>query len=59
MLCDKKFPFRLKGKFYRVSIKPTLLYGLELWFVKKIHETKIVSSRDANVEVNVQKHNDG
>ena len=25
--CDKKFPRRLKGKFYRVAIRPVLLYG--------------------------------
>ena len=41
VLCDKKFSIRLKGKFYRVAIRPTLLYGTECWPVKKIHEQKM------------------
>ena len=41
MLRDNKFPIKLKGKFYRVAIRPTLLYGTEYWLVKKIHEQKI------------------
>ena len=41
VLCDKKFPTKLKGNFYKVSIRPALLYGSELWLVKKIHEQKM------------------
>ena len=29
LLCDKKFPIRLKGKFYRVAIRLALLYGIK------------------------------
>ena len=29
VLCDKKFPLRLKGKFYRTVIRPAMLYGSE------------------------------
>lgn len=41
MLCDRKFPNKLKGKFYRVAIRPALLYGTECWLVKKILEHKM------------------
>ena len=29
VLCDRKFPLRLKGKFYRTAIRPAMLYGSE------------------------------
>ncbi|PVH33351.1 hypothetical protein PAHAL_9G633500 [Panicum hallii] len=29
ILCDKKVPQRLKGKFYRTAIRPAMLYGAE------------------------------
>ena len=38
VLCDKKFPRRLKGKIYRIAIRPALLYGIECWPVKKVFE---------------------
>ena len=41
VLCDKKFPSKLKGKFYRTAIKLALLYGTECWPVKKIFEHKM------------------
>ena len=41
MLCDRKFPVRLEGKFYRVAIKLALLIGIERWSVKKSHEQKM------------------
>ncbi|GKE58927.1 hypothetical protein Tco_1498112, partial [Tanacetum coccineum] len=36
ILCDKKVPLKLKGKFYRVAIRPTMLYGLECWLLTKV-----------------------
>ena len=41
VLCDRKFPSKLKGKFYRAAIRPALLYGTECWPVKKIFEHKM------------------
>ncbi|XP_057535470.1 uncharacterized protein LOC130813645 [Amaranthus tricolor] len=41
VLCDKKFPSKLKGKFYRVAIRPALLYGSECWSIKKNFEHKM------------------
>ena len=40
-LCDKKVPLKLKGKFYRVTMRPALLYGSECWPIKKDHERKM------------------
>ncbi|GKG40073.1 hypothetical protein Tco_0466850 [Tanacetum coccineum] len=35
VLCDRKVPLKLKGKFYRVAIRPALLYGSECWPITK------------------------
>ncbi|PVH47796.1 hypothetical protein PAHAL_4G154400 [Panicum hallii] len=37
VLCDKKVPQRLKGKFYRTAIRPVMLYGAECWPTKRRH----------------------
>ncbi|KAF3625587.1 putative vacuolar protein sorting-associated protein 54-like isoform X3 [Capsicum annuum] len=41
VLCDKKVSPKLKGKFYRVVVRPTLLYGAECWPVKNSHIKKL------------------
>ncbi|KAG5613703.1 hypothetical protein H5410_013527, partial [Solanum commersonii] len=41
VFCDKKIPPRLKGKFYRVVVRPTLLYGTECWPLKNAHVQKM------------------
>ena len=41
MLCDKKFPSKLKGKFYCVAIRSALLFGTECWPVKKVFEYRM------------------
>ncbi|GKB67127.1 ataxia telangiectasia mutated family protein, partial [Tanacetum coccineum] len=35
VLCDRNVPLKLKGKFYRVAIRPTMLYGSECWPIMK------------------------
>uniref|UniRef100_A0A1U7W568 Uncharacterized protein LOC104225110 n=1 Tax=Nicotiana sylvestris TaxID=4096 RepID=A0A1U7W568_NICSY len=37
VLCDKNVPLKLKGKLYKVVVRPTMLYGAECWPVKKSH----------------------
>ena len=59
MLCDRKFPSRLKGKFYRVAIRPSMLYVTECWPLKKIFEHKDESYKNTYAEVDVRSHNDG
>ncbi|KAG5583946.1 hypothetical protein H5410_044380 [Solanum commersonii] len=41
VLCDKKIPSRLKDKFYRVVVRPALLYGAECWSAKNAHVQKM------------------
>ncbi|KAL6508390.1 hypothetical protein OROHE_021932 [Orobanche hederae] len=41
VLCDKKVPLKLKGKFYRSAIRPAMLYGSECWAMKKSLEIKL------------------
>ncbi|KAK9053899.1 hypothetical protein SSX86_024974 [Deinandra increscens subsp. villosa] len=41
VLCDKRFPVKLKGKFYKVAVRPAMLYGSECWAIKKAHVRKL------------------
>nr|XP_016502814.1 PREDICTED: uncharacterized protein LOC107820961 [Nicotiana tabacum] len=41
VLCDKKVPPELKGKFYRAMVRPAMLYGAECWPVKNSHIQKM------------------
>ncbi|KAF3612697.1 hypothetical protein FXO38_36678 [Capsicum annuum] len=41
VLCDKKVSVKLKGKFYRVTVWPTMLHGAECWKVKNFHIQRI------------------
>ncbi|KAL6498241.1 hypothetical protein OROGR_028638 [Orobanche gracilis] len=41
VLCDKKVPLKLNGKFYRAVVRPAMLYGSECWAMKKSLESKL------------------
>ncbi|XP_059281238.1 uncharacterized protein LOC132034923 [Lycium ferocissimum] len=41
VLCYKKVPPILKGKFYKAVVRPTMLYETECWPVKKAHVQKM------------------
>uniref|UniRef100_A0A1S3ZRK0 Reverse transcriptase domain-containing protein n=1 Tax=Nicotiana tabacum TaxID=4097 RepID=A0A1S3ZRK0_TOBAC len=41
VLYDRNVPLRLKGKFYRVVVRPAMLYGAECWPVKNSHVQKM------------------
>jgi hypothetical protein len=36
-ICDKRVPHKLKGKFYRTSIRHAMLYVAERWPTKRRH----------------------
>ena len=35
VLCDRRIPIKLKGKFYKTVIRPAMLYGIKGWAVKR------------------------
>ena len=41
VICDKRVLQKLKGKFYRTTIRPAMLYGAEYWPMKRRHVQKI------------------
>ena len=41
VLCDKKVPLKLKGKFHRTVVRPAMLYGTETASMKKTDERKM------------------
>jgi hypothetical protein len=41
VICDKKVPNKLKGKFYRTVIRLAMLYGAECWAIKGQHFQKM------------------
>ncbi|GJS02083.1 hypothetical protein Tco_0318591 [Tanacetum coccineum] len=54
-LCDRNVPLKLKGKFYRVSIRPYMLYRSECWPI-----TKALANRmELEVETIINKMREG
>ena len=41
VICDRKVQDKVKGKFYRTTIRPALSYGSECWAIKKQQEHKM------------------
>jgi hypothetical protein len=41
ILCDKKVPNKLKGKFYITAIRPAMIYDAECWATKGKHIQKM------------------
>ncbi|XP_070019852.1 uncharacterized protein [Nicotiana sylvestris] len=52
VLYNRNVPPRLKGKFYRAVIRPTMLYEAKCWPVKKSHIQKMRLA-DEDVEIDV------
>ncbi|KAI0491421.1 hypothetical protein KFK09_025681 [Dendrobium nobile] len=41
LLCDRNVALKLKGKFYKMVVRPAMLYGAECWPLKEKHNTKL------------------
>ena len=41
VLHDRRIPLKLKEKFYKTAIRPTILYGTECWTILKQHVNKL------------------
>ncbi|MDE1716381.1 hypothetical protein PWG14_28335, partial [Chromobacterium amazonense] len=41
LLCDRKVSLKLKGKFYKMVVRPAMTYGAECWPIKEKHKTKL------------------
>nr|GEY31792.1 hypothetical protein [Tanacetum cinerariifolium] len=50
VLCDRRIPLKLKGKIYRVAIRPAMLYGLECWPITKAQANKVRRLQSAPVK---------
>ena len=42
MLCDKRVPLGLKGKVYRMVVRPAVLYGSECWPLRKTQVQRLM-----------------
>ena len=41
VICDRRVPARVKGKVYRVAVRPAMLYGLETVALTKTQEAEM------------------
>ena len=53
VLCDKRVPTRLKGRFYRMTTRIAILYGMECWATKKQHIDKMSVDEISDAMVDV------
>ena len=45
VFCNKSVPLKLKDKFYRVAVRPALLYGSECWSLRNAQERRLDTAK--------------
>jgi len=45
VLCDKRVPLGLKGKVYRMVVRPAVLHGSECWPLKKAQAHRLMVAK--------------
>ncbi|KAG5571714.1 hypothetical protein H5410_061480 [Solanum commersonii] len=50
-VCDKKIPHKLKGKFYRVVVRPALLYGASVYQERTCSKMHVRGDEDVEMDV--------
>ena len=53
MLSDQHIPTRLKGIFYRITIRPAMTYEIEFWKNQEAIHAQNECIRDENVKMDV------
>ena len=41
VLCDRRMNVNIKGRVYRILVRPSLVYEAETWALKKAQENKL------------------
>lgn len=54
VLCDKNVQSRLKDKFYRMQVRPVMLYGTKCWPVQSVHTRRRDMIRDEVIQNKVE-----
>ena len=60
VICDRRVPARVKGKVYRVAVRPAMLFGLETVALTKRQEAEMeVAELKLNVTIFIRSDKNG
>ena len=59
VICDRRVPARVKGKVYKVAVRPAMLYGLQTVALTKIQEAEHEGGRVKYVTLCIRSDTNG
>ena len=59
VICDRRVPARVKGKVYRVAVRPAMLYGLETVALTKRQEAEMEVAELEDVTIFIRSDKNG